>query len=77
MTAFTPSCFFAVTANFGYGRKISATERESGCPLSAERVIETLNLAKEVSSAVPVKAMFGIVGILLGMIRLCLVISLL
>lgn len=33
--------------------------------------IEALNLAKEISSVTPAKAVFGTAGVLLGLIRVC------
>jgi len=44
-------------------------ERGSGIPSSLNVAIEAMNLAKEVSSIAPAKAIFGTVSILLTMIR--------
>lgn len=50
----------------------SQQPKERDNSLSALNVaIETLNLAKEVSGIAPAKAVFGAVGILLAMIRVC------
>ena len=46
--------------------------RERGGTLSSLNVaIETMNLAKEISSVTPAKAVFGSVSVLLTMIRVC------
>ena len=44
-------------------------EGRDGVFSSLDVIIETLNLAKEVSSITPAKAVFGSVAILLAMIR--------
>ena len=42
---------------------------------SIDIAIEAMNLAKEVSSITPAKAVFGTVSVLLAMIRVCLLLS--
>lgn len=42
-----------------------------GALLILDATIEALNLAKEVSSVTPAKAIFGSVSVLLGMIKVC------
>jgi len=46
-------------------------KRRDGAVSSLNVAIEAMNLAKEVSSITPAKAIFGAVGALLAMIRVC------
>lgn len=50
-------------------------EGRDGILSSLDVIIETLNLAKEVSSITPAKAVFGSVAILLAMIRVSSLLS--
>ena len=45
-----------------------------GAILALDAAIEALNLAREVSSITPVSAVFGIVGVVLTMIRVSLLV---
>ena len=46
-------------------------KRQNNALTLLNAAIEAMNLAKEISSATPVKAVFGSVGVLLTMIRVC------
>ena len=47
-------------------------ERRDGALSLLNVAIEAMNLAKEISSVTPAKAVFGSVSVLLTMIRVCL-----
>ena len=49
--------------------KPQRSKRRDGALSSLSAAIEAMNLAKEVSSMTPAKAVFGSVGVLLAMIR--------
>jgi len=46
-------------------------KERDGALSSLNMAIDALNLAKELSSVTPAKAVFGTVGVLLTMIRVC------
>jgi len=55
---------------------ISQRPKERGGTISSLNVaIEAMNLAKEVSSITPAKAVFGTVSALLAMIRVCCILT--
>ena len=52
--------------------KSQRTKRQDNALSLLNAAIEAMNLAKELSSMTPAKAVFGSVSILLTMIRVCL-----
>ena len=46
-------------------------ERQDNARSVLNAIIEVTNLAKEISSPTPAKAVFGSVGVILAMIRVC------
>ena len=52
--------------------KSQQPEERDGAISALNTAIETLNLAKEVSSVTPAKAVFGSVSVILAMIRVSL-----
>ena len=52
--------------------KTQQPKEQEGAISALNVLIEALNLAKEVSSITPAKAVFGSASVLLAMIRVCL-----
>lgn len=69
LAAFTPHHPLAATTNFDMDPGTQENKTSERALAALNVFIEGLNLAKEVASATPAKAVFGSVAVLLSMIR--------
>ena len=69
----TPRDSLPPILSLDHGNPVQATNKEQGGPISVlNGFIEVFNLAKEISSNTPAKAIFGSANIILAMIRVSL-----